>query len=72
MKTFEKWFEDNYNEEMPEGCISYGWFAKHGLPMIVRCTCCDSTMALPSAIVAEDGSIYCPSCAEGCVEGEEE
>lgn len=27
MKTFENWFEDNYNEKMPEGCISYGWFS---------------------------------------------
>ena len=72
MKTFEKWFEDNYNEKMPEGCFSLGWFAVRGLPAVVRCTCCDSTMPLPNSIVAEDGHLYCPSCAEGCVEGEEE
>lgn len=72
MKTFEKWFEDNYNEKMPEGCISYEWFFKHDLPMVVHCTCCDSTMLLPNSIVAEDGYLYCPSCAEGCFEEEEE
>lgn len=72
MKTFEKWFEDNYNEKMPEGCISYEWFFKHDLPMVVHCTCCDDTMLLPNSIVAEDGYLYCPSCAEGCFEEEEE
>lgn len=70
MKTFEKWFKDNYNEEMPEGCFSLKWFEERGLPAVVRCTCCDSTMLLPNSIVAEDGSIYCPSCVEGCVEEE--
>lgn len=71
MKTFKNWFEDNYNEEMPEGRISYGWFLEHDLPMIVHCICCDGTMLLPNAIVAEDGYLYCHSCAEGCVEEEE-
>lgn len=70
MKTFEKWFEDNYNEEMPNGCLSYEWFEEHDLPMIVNCTCCEGTMLLPNAIVAEDGYLYCPSCAEGHMEEE--
>jgi hypothetical protein len=27
MKTFKNWFEDNYNEEMPEGCSLMGGFS---------------------------------------------
>lgn len=72
MKRFEKWFEDNYNEKLPEGRIPYGWFVNHSLPLTARCNCCEGTMALPNAIVAEDGHLYCPSCAEGCFEEEEE
>jgi hypothetical protein len=34
------------------------------LPMVVSCTCCGMTMALPSAMVDDDGTIYCSSCAE--------
>ena len=72
MKTFEKWYEDNYNEKMPEGCFSLKWFEEQDLPFIVHCTCCDGTILLPNSIVAEDGRLYCPSCAEGCIEEEEE
>ena len=72
MKTFEKWLEDNYGEKLPQGHVPFEWFMARRLPPIVSCTCCDMTIGLPRAIVAEDGSIYCPSCAEGCVEEEEE
>ena len=34
------------------------------LPMIVSCSCCETTMVLPSAMVDDDGYIYCGSCAE--------
>ena len=71
MKTFEKWLEDNYGEKLPQGHVPFEWFMARRLPPIVSCTCCYMTISLPNAIVAEDGSIYCPSCAEGCVEGEE-
>ncbi len=33
------------------------------LPMVVSCTCCNSTLALPNAFIDGDGEIYCPSCA---------
>lgn len=50
--------------EMPSGNIPGSWFSEHGLPMIVRCTCCNSTMAMPSAFVDFDtGETYCSSCA---------
>lgn len=50
--------------EMPHGEISGDWFNENHLPMIVRCTCCDMTMALPSAWIDYDtGETYCSGCA---------
>ena len=48
---------------MPSGEISAEWFAKHSLPMIVSCSCCQMTMALPSAWIDENGYLYCDDCA---------
>ena len=70
MKTFKKWLEDNYNEKLPEGHVPFEWFVARRLPPIVSCTCCNSTMLLPNSIVAEDGHLYCSSCAEKYVEEE--
>ena len=50
MKSFREWLKDN-GGELPKGNISGEWFAKRGLPMIVHCTCCEMTMALPSAFI---------------------
>lgn len=64
MRQFSVWFSDNYEgEQIPEQIISAGWFADHGLPMIVHCTCCETTMALPSAWVDDDDCVYCRDCA---------
>lgn len=65
MKTFtaKDWLLKEMNLEMPEGNIPGSWFAENGLPMVVQCTCCCSTMALPSALITEEGFVYCPSCA---------
>ena len=63
MRTAEKYIKEEMGIEFPKGNISGSWFAEHGLPMIVSCTCCESTMALPSAMIDEDGRIYCSSCA---------
>lgn len=62
MKTFQEWFKENYNEDLPAGSINGEWFAKHDLPMIVECTCCGSTMALPSALISDDDYVYCSTC----------
>lgn len=71
MKTFQNWFKENYpNEDFPTGNINGQWFGDHGLPMIVACTCCEMTMALPSALIDEECQIFCPSCAK--VDEEEE
>ena len=62
MKTFAQWLKANTGEDMPSGDIGLGWFNERGLPMIVECKCCGMTMALPSAFVSEDNSIYCCMC----------
>ena len=68
MRTAETWIFEEMGVEMPKDNIPGSWFAENALPMIVRCTCCDTSMALPSAMIDDDGTIYCPFCAEGCDE----
>lgn len=63
MKTFEQWLNDNFNESMPAGSVNAEWFVNRNLPMIVECTCCTMTMALPSAMIDDDDYIYCSTCA---------
>lgn len=62
MKTFEQWLKENRNCEMPKGNVDAGWFIEHGLPMIVECSCCQMTMALPNALIDDEGNIYCHDC----------
>lgn len=64
IRTAEKWIFEEMGIEMPKGQINGEWFVKHGLPMIVQCTCCQMTMALPSAMINDDGTIFCHSCAD--------
>ena len=65
MKNFREWLKENCPEvEIPEGpIISGSWFAKNNIPMVVACTCCETTMVVTSALIDEDGQIYCSSCA---------
>ena len=64
MRTAEAYIYEQFGIEIPKDTINGAWFAEHGLPMIVECTCCGMTMALPSAMVDKDGAVYCSSCAE--------
>jgi len=64
MRTAEKWIFEEMGVEMPKGRINGEWFVEHNLPMIVQCTCCQMTMALPSAMINDDGTIFCHSCAD--------
>ena len=63
MINFRQYVE-SMNIKMPEGSISGAWFAEHGLPMVVKCTCCEMTMASPSAWIDEEGYTYCSDCAD--------
>lgn len=48
--------------EMPEGSVDAGWFIERDLPMIVECSCCGMTMALPNAYIDDEDYIYCMNC----------
>lgn len=50
--------------EMPTGEIPGSWFSDHGYPMVVRCACCEMTMAIPSAYIDDEGYTFCSSCAD--------
>ena len=63
LRTAEKYILEELGVEMPKGQINGEWFAENDLPMVVRCTCCGSTMILPSALIDEEGCCYCSSCA---------
>lgn len=63
MKKFSEWIAGNGDYFPLSGAVSASWFAERGLPMIVECTCCGMTMALPSAYIDEKDYIYCADCA---------
>lgn len=63
LRTAKNFIKEEMGIELPEGTINGSWFDEHNLPVIVRCTCCGTTMVLPSAMVDEDGTTYCSSCA---------
>lgn len=62
LKTAKDWILDELGVEMPNGEINGKWFVENRLPMIVECSCCEMTMALPSALIDEDGRIFCSHC----------
>ena len=63
MKTAKEWLKEEMGIELPKGIVNGSWFAENHLPMVVQCTCCGTTMALPSARISDDGTIYCENCA---------
>ena len=63
MRTAETYIFEEMGVEMPKDNIPGSWFAENALPMIVECACCGMTMALPSAMIDDDGYCYCSSCA---------
>lgn len=58
MKTFFEYMAER-GIEVPEKEIPGSWFSEHGYPMVVRCACCDMTLALPSALIDDEGYTYC-------------
>lgn len=63
MRTAETYIFEEMGVKMPNDNIPRSWFTENDLPMIVCCACCGSSMTLPSAMIDNDGTIYCPSCA---------
>ena len=63
-KNFKSWAKEHSLKFPETDTVNGQWFADNDLPMIVHCTCCGSTMALPSAYLDEDDYIYCGSCID--------
>ena len=64
LRTAKTYIFEEMGIEMPEGEINGSWFAENHLPMVVSCTCCGMTMALPSAMIDDNGEIFCHSCID--------
>lgn len=66
MKTAKNYIREDLGIDYPDSkTINGSWFVENYLPMIVECSCCGMTMTLLSAMIDEEGCIYCSSCAEG-------
>ena len=63
MEDFKTWFQNEWNETVPDDNIESKWFTDHGLPMVCRCANCEMSMILFSAYIDQDGYTYCASCA---------
>ena len=64
MVSFRDYIKQRWDLQMPEGEISGAWFSDNSIPMVVRCSCCDMTMASPSAWIDDEGYTYCGTCAD--------
>ena len=62
IRTAEQYIFEEMGIEMPKDEIPGSWFEENNLPMIVQCACCGMTMALPSAMVSDEGVILCSDC----------
>ena len=64
MLSFTDYIKQEMDLEMPQGDVPGSWFYDNRIPMVVRCCCCDMTMASPSAWVDDEGYTYCADCAD--------
>ena len=65
MKTFKKWIRDELGLDLTDQkSLGGNWFAEHGIPMIVSCTCCHDTLNVASAVIDEDEKCFCRGCGE--------
>lgn len=64
LRTAERYLLEEMGIEMPKDHISGSWFEENDLPMIVTCSCCGSTLALPAALIDDSGAICCSYCVD--------
>lgn len=64
MKNFFDYVRTELHTSIPEGDIPGSWFVENDIPMVVDCSCCEMTMASPSAWVDDEGYTYCADCAD--------
>ena len=65
MKTFKKWIRDELGLDLTDQkSLGGNWFAEHGIPMVVSCTCCHDTLNVASAVIDEDKNCFCRECGK--------
>ena len=65
MKTFKKWIRDELGLDLTDQkSLGGNWFAEHGIPMIVSCTCCHDMLNVASAVIDEDKNCFCRECGK--------
>ena len=64
MRNFADYIKQEMGIEMPKGNVPGSWFYDNHIVMVVRCCCCDMTMASPSAWIDDEGYTYCSDCAD--------
>lgn len=63
MLSFAEWYKKvSGGKTVPTGSINGSWFAERGLPIIVSCTVCGATCALPTCWIDDEDYIYCSTC----------
>ena len=64
MRTARDYLLEEMGIELPnKTLVSAEWFTENNLPLVVSCSCCGGTLLLPSAMIDENGTIFCQSCA---------
>ena len=65
MKTFKKWVREELGLDLTDQKqIGGKWFADHGIPLIVHCTCCCMEINVANAVIDEDKKCFCRECGE--------
>ena len=65
MKTFKKWIRDELGLDLTDQkSLNGNWFAEHGIPLIVRCTCCHDEINIAEAVIDENKECFCRGCGE--------
>ena len=65
MKTFKRWIRDELGLDLTDQKqIGSNWFAEHGIPLIVCCTCCNDEINIAEAVIDEDKKCFCRECGE--------
>ena len=65
MKSFKEWYKDvaGVEAKYETAANKIQWLEDRELPVVVSCTCCESTMIIFSAYIDDEDYTYCSSCA---------
>ena len=65
MKTFKKWIQEELGLDLSDQSkVETSWFAQHGIPLVVSCTCCHDIINVAEAVIDEDKKCFCRGCGQ--------